>query len=295
MPRLVGVGNADTVQQRARFFGYKRAYLGYCRVYLESDAADAYRRYVTHEEDIREQMVLLRDRGLPLNAWKREFLLTRSLQPTRDNVLDLPYMRFSFGGQWYSPKIPHDTSEVTSANRAAVRAFMAGVTLAPDAGDERRTAMQRHLVATGLPLSVVYERLLTEYRVAHPSESQKYTSLLLRLALYMIDNPQATCTVYAMSRATDGSAVRERPVNTSGELTSYLFQGEHPASGQATARGSIYPGDVHLPSPDDVQVQIHHLRLNRDGALVEDEVPTLAIRLPAGIDDLVVQAQGGAP
>ena len=113
----------------------------------------------------------------------------------------------------------------------------------------------------------------------------------------IVDEPCATRPPFELidSEHADGSAVRERPVNTSGELTSYLFQGEHPASGQATARGSIYPGDVHLPSPDDVQVQIHHLRLNRDGALVEDEVPTLAIRLPAGIDDLVVQAQGGAP
>ena len=32
MPRGIGVGNADTLQQRARFFGYKRRYLGICRV-----------------------------------------------------------------------------------------------------------------------------------------------------------------------------------------------------------------------------------------------------------------------
>ena len=35
MPRGPGVGNADTIQQRARFLGYKRSYLGYCRVFLE--------------------------------------------------------------------------------------------------------------------------------------------------------------------------------------------------------------------------------------------------------------------
>ena len=155
--------------------------------------------------------------------------------------------------------------------------------------------MQRHLVRTGLPLTDVYERLLTEYRLARPGESQKYTSLLLRLQLYMADHPDATCTVYLMNRVVNGSAIRQRPVNASGELTSYLFQGEHPASGQSVARGSIYPGDVHLPSPDDVQVQIHHLRLEQGGTLVEDDVPTLAIRLPAGIDDLVVQPQGGTP
>src|SRR5262249_4401013 len=46
MPRGVGVGNADTVQQRARFFGYKRRYLGYCRVYLEQGTLTAFQNYV---------------------------------------------------------------------------------------------------------------------------------------------------------------------------------------------------------------------------------------------------------
>lgn len=30
MPRNKGVGNADTIQQRARFFGYKKDYIGFC-------------------------------------------------------------------------------------------------------------------------------------------------------------------------------------------------------------------------------------------------------------------------
>ena len=38
MPRGIGVGQADTVQQRARFYGYNRGHLGYCRIYLETAA-----------------------------------------------------------------------------------------------------------------------------------------------------------------------------------------------------------------------------------------------------------------
>jgi hypothetical protein len=53
MRRGVGARRADTVQQRARFFGYKRQYIGYCRVFLEQDVANAFARYVRHEEDIR--------------------------------------------------------------------------------------------------------------------------------------------------------------------------------------------------------------------------------------------------
>jgi hypothetical protein len=40
MPRGLGMGNADTVQQRARFFGYKRSYLGQCRIFVGPDVTD---------------------------------------------------------------------------------------------------------------------------------------------------------------------------------------------------------------------------------------------------------------
>lgn len=288
MPRLVGVGNADTVQQRARFFGYKRRYLGYCRVFLETAAATAYRRYVTHEEDIRSQLAA--HRGRPLSEWKREFLLTQALKPTRDNVLDLPYMRVNFGG-WFLPKTPHDTATITAANRAAVSAFVQVADLRPDDGDPRRTAMQRHRVRFGLTLDVVYEQLLTQYRLTRPSESARYTSLLLQLQRYSEENPDARCTVYDMSRGADAHLTRDRPVDDTDALTTYLFQGAHPVA-RAT-RGSIYPGDSNLPSPDTIQVQIHHLRLERNGELVEDDVPTLAVSVPPMPDDLIVQPQGG--
>src|SRR5258708_14812850 len=55
MPRDAGDWNADTIQQRARFFGYKAQYLSLCRLYLHPDVIRAYRAYVRHEEDIRSE------------------------------------------------------------------------------------------------------------------------------------------------------------------------------------------------------------------------------------------------
>ena len=56
MPRGIGVGQADTVQQRARFYGYNRGHLGYCRVYLEAAARDAYQVYIDHEDRLRRSL-----------------------------------------------------------------------------------------------------------------------------------------------------------------------------------------------------------------------------------------------
>ena len=56
MPRGLGIGNADTVQQRGRFFGYKQSYMGLCRVFVGPDVRRAFRDYVEHEEDVRGEL-----------------------------------------------------------------------------------------------------------------------------------------------------------------------------------------------------------------------------------------------
>lgn len=90
MPRGAGVGNADTVQQRARFFGYKRSYLGFCRVYLEQGTVDLFDAYVVHEEDVRDQLKQLQADDRSLKEWKRAFILDKRLKPCRQSVLALP-------------------------------------------------------------------------------------------------------------------------------------------------------------------------------------------------------------
>lgn len=282
MPRSVGVGNADTVQQRARFFGYKRQYLGYCRVFLEADTRDAYASYVRHEEHMREQLSAHRQRGEPLSDWKRTFLLAPNLRPTRDEVMDLGYMRYNFSNDWYAPKLPHESEEVTAANRNLVSDFLGNLTLRQDPGDGRRTPVQVNLIANGVPLETVLEQLLMQFRVIRQSESQRFTALRIQLRQFLERTPHATATVYVMSRGVDPQAVRMRPVSETGELTTYLFQGANPATG--------YPGDRELPTADPVRVQIHHLRLEHNRQLVANDVPALGIRLPAGMrDDVVVQ------
>ena len=79
MPRGIGVGNADTVQQRARFFGYKRSYLGYCRLYLEQRTLSAFQSYVEHEEDIRRQLEAIQQANRPLNELEAGLRSRKSL------------------------------------------------------------------------------------------------------------------------------------------------------------------------------------------------------------------------
>src|SRR5262249_17876587 len=100
MPRPLGGGNADTLQQRARFFGYKRAYFGYCRVFLDPGVMNAFQLYVESEEHVRKLLAEHQDQGLTLRKWRRMFKLDNQLRPTRRNILPIEPRRYNFAGRW---------------------------------------------------------------------------------------------------------------------------------------------------------------------------------------------------
>lgn len=275
MPRGIGVGNADTVQQRARFFGYKRSYLGFCRVYLEQSTHRAFQRYVEHEEDMRRQLEDIRDSGRSLNEWKRAFVLDNALRPCRHNVLEFDYIRGRFSDTWVAPRVVLATDVVLRANRQTVADFLAATQFEDDDGHPDRTDAQRHQLATGLSLRDVLEQLLIPMRITSSRDSQQTTGLLLQLSRALENDPDEPCAIYRMSPAIR----RERGIDGSGEVTN-LFQGQAPVNPPAR-RGEIYPGDRAIREDDQVTVQIHTLDLTRDGGVVCENVPVLAVWVPA--------------
>lgn len=86
MPRYTkGATNADTIQQRCRFFGYKMDYIKSCRVFLPGNSIANYLNYVKHEEELRSTLAS----SDSLEAAERKVLLSPSLRPTRANVLPI--------------------------------------------------------------------------------------------------------------------------------------------------------------------------------------------------------------
>lgn len=123
MPRHPGVGNADTLQQRGRFFGYKRSYLGFCRIYLEQQVLTAFEDYVVHEEEMHRQLLDVRNRGLPLTEWKRAFILSPALRPCRANVIRYDYARGTYSNSWFAPRFVQSAEAVRAENFEVVERF----------------------------------------------------------------------------------------------------------------------------------------------------------------------------
>ncbi|MEI8348707.1 MAG: Z1 domain-containing protein [Candidatus Omnitrophota bacterium] len=292
MPRPLGGGMADTLQQRGRFFGYRASYFGLCRVFLPRDVIDAFRAYVEHEHDLRDRLLGFEQNGRPLTEWPRMFILDPSLRPTRDSIIDIAYRWGIIGNDWSWPRSPHVTAESSASNTQVIDAFTSNVAFQEDEGNPQRTEHQKHLVTTGLELRMVLHDLLMKFQFRSIEDSRQFTAVLSLLQRIVEQNANASASVYLMS----GRRTRERRVDSEDRLgkVSTLFQGAHP-SVSGPRRGSIYPGDAAIKASQGVTVQIHTLKIIRENGEQRENVPAIAVWIPNDLArPILIQPQGGA-
>lgn len=275
MPRGRGVGNADTIQQRARFFGYKANIQGYCRIYLESNIRDAMVAYVRHEEAIRESLLKLEQTGTPLTAWRREFVLSPLLNLTRGNVYDSPVVRVAAATSgWTWPRFAYITDDTVKDNRLVFKEFRDGVNAL------KSEPFEGHDAYRGVVLNTV-RNLLADYRTATPSDAIKFVAARERLDVILQANPGAVADVFDMI-----GGERKFRAGTKQKGIDQILQGPG-SSGK-------YPGDRSIIAKDRVTVQLHQVEVRFAEGLRIESVPVLAIRFPEGLgppvdQDIVLQ------
>jgi hypothetical protein len=287
MPRGPGLGNADTLQQRARFFGYKRGYFGHCRIFLETDVLDAFRAYVEHEEQMRSELIRIRNDGLPLARWKRNFILDARLRPCRANVITYAYVRGNFSEDWFFPRAFLWPQNVIDENKQVIDAFIARHNFAPDQSYPSTQPAQQHMICATANLSDAIENLLVPYRVMDAGDTNEQIGLLLQLQSALDQNPNETVSLHIMRPNYRAS----RTLDVNGRIASIrrILQGPTRAAGG----GYSYPGDFVFKDNNRVSIQFHRLDLddaNRQRVL--NEVPLVAVWVPSRMDvDWLAQFQ----
>ena len=287
MPRGPGVGNADTVQQRGRFFGYKRSYSDLLRAWLNSGTADAFRHYVKHEDAMWESLAALDRDGRELKTWRRAILLDSSLSPTRRAVITLDVDDVQLAG-WVLTQthVYGSPAGPTAAGRSVLDGLRA--TASADARD-RRPGVRNVVVRTSW--SVLVE-VLADWRAAADEKDRLYAILL---ALGTLDGDTAVDVIFMNSGATRDrgpSPVSRDVLVRSGWVLeeiddvealeiANLMQGPDPAD------GSTYPGDRQFVSHDAVTLQIHELAVETSPG-GRTRATSLAVHLPTVLRDRVI-------
>ena len=140
MPRSEGMGMADTIQQRGRFFGYKRRYLDLLRGWFNEGTKDIFQNYVEHEKVMHDELRELDENKLPLKEWRRRFLLDSNMKPTRKSVISLKTHRRTLeGGFIFKQERLYDKNLAKLANQTLDQFKELFDDAIPDENDKRDT------------------------------------------------------------------------------------------------------------------------------------------------------------
>ena len=301
MPRSLATGQIDTTLQRARFFGYKGNYLGYCRVWVDQNNIDAYRAIIEHEEDVRRRLEEYDLNNKHLNEWDREVVKNRILRLTRPNIIYDDLNRDYFGSEWFIIKAPHDSDSIIEFNKEVIFNFFNSnfQSFNLNEGHLDRTELQKHLVAE-LPLDDTLQYLLNRLKFTKETDSQTFSSLRGIINSFLNENNDETCLVYIMSAEKSDTeilqTIRSRQLNDSNDIQQ-LFQGANTKT-RLYQRGEVYPGDREIRDTDKLTIQIHRLRLtdkegndilDDNGNVVYSDVPSIAVWIPETIGKDIIR------
>lgn len=249
MPRGTGVGNADTIQQRARFFGYKRAYAKFCRAWLAAETEAAFSRYVEHERYLRKELGVLEKEGKGLKGWKRKMLLDPSLKPCRRAVVGLPHLHSRVPGEkWMRfERLARLEDDGAAENRKLVTQLVTTPQLAWQEHPDDPRPKNRHQVATA-PLAQVIDRFLAPW-VAHPLDRITLNQLLLVLGAGLDDSPDELVDIVWMR----GGLRRERRLLSTDDGSVLNLQEGY----RLGERGDGYTGDASFRAQDRLTLQLY--------------------------------------
>ncbi|MBW5435303.1 hypothetical protein FXB41_11075 [Bradyrhizobium canariense] len=281
MPRGVGVGNADTIQQRARFFGYKRSYLGLCRIFIEQGLKTAFEDYVEHEQTMRAELKRIERIGENLRTWRRRLILDPSLHPCRRSVVSDPYTRTRAGGGWTQQRGALLTASARQGNAETIASLMRDLRFLADTSYLSKETAQRHQIAESVEMQRIIDALV-EYRFEDPRDTAAFTGLLVTIGEAFRRDPTLTAAVYRMRPEASG----RRDINADGTIENFL-QGR-------TDRPGGYPGDTFFQKPDRLSVQLHSYDLRIGKKVVATAAPLIVFYVPPSLArDWLIQVQAG--
>lgn len=271
-----GPSNADTVEQRARWFGYKADYIDLCRVFATGKILKQFYSIRDHETDLWETVKLANLQGKKFKDIPRIFILSRDMRMTRTNVAKTKQFVFNF---WNFQRAYQDQDECIKSNLQVISDFKHAHSsnLKKFVISDRS---QPHSYLEDLDFEEVNFTLLQKFEF--PTESLLNRFVATKLQKILKDNGiDPKIDVYWMR---DGGLPATHPV-IDGEVGEYMV-GRRP---QDKNKPQIYAGDRYITKSDRLQLQIHNIQ-KKDTNIVS---PTLALFIPqeymSKITDLVIR------
>ena len=271
MPRYTkGATNADTIQQRCRFFGYKMDYIKSCRVFLPEISITNYLNYIKHEEELRSTLASCDT----LEAAERKVLLSPNLRPTRANVLPIWVVNTRMSGM--NALQAFSSRPTIERNDQIVSDFL-------QKHEGQWTVRQdTTLYRTHRWLRLDIEeaiQLLSDFQFKNWPDAQRKADTI-RYLRYLAEAPgdDHISYVYFYQMAFGAPAIERNfdPIERRLAANTQIFAGPSSASDSTN-----YPGDAKIVGGHEtLSFQLYHIRLKGAELDYPKEAYTMAIYVP---------------
>jgi len=283
MPRGRGGGNVDTIQQRGRFFGYKKSYLQLLRGWVSQDLNSAYENIVETESEMRKELESFDNNSFQLQDWVRNMIMAEGLSPARKNVLSMRYSMLDLkDNSWFQQKRLFDP--VLASLQGDVKDQIVDLMK-----NSEITNLDNRMNSTRHKKTLVTIPELLELLVDWPRSGEDrvtFNKHLVLLSKYAESHKDTNATIFFMNQLEVG--YRSAITGSIGERKYWQINNLHEGR-NSTSKGA-YVGDSAIRSTDSITVQIHKIAPRNDRAATPDS-PLFAIALawPNGFRKRVLQ------
>lgn len=266
MPRYtMSATNADTIQQRCRFFGYKMDYIKSCRVFLPQVSISNYFDYLDHEEELRSTLGSCDS----LAAAERKILLSPRLKPTRQNILPISVVNTKLKGMNVTQAFT--SNELINNNILFIQNFIEQHKGKFDIKYIYTTADRTH---RGFKMTIDEAiEFLDNFRFGNFQDAMRKASTIRYLRYLAGDNQ--IHFVYFIQMAYNAPARKRDFDFDKRKIKSDLFAGQ-----SSETDSTDYPGDRKIVGDDSITIQLHHLYFEGRPLDFPEHAYTLAINYP---------------
>jgi hypothetical protein len=276
MPRGRGGGNVDTIQQRGRFFGYKKGYQELLRGWMSADLMVAYRDIVETEKEMREELEAFDRNALQLQDWRRNMFMAYGLAPTRKNVISMNHTFLDLkDNSWFQQKRLFDPilESLQSGIEESVQNLFKD---SEESNLDNRTNSKKHSkIIIALPE-------LLDLLIDWPIVGEDRISLdkhILLLSKFSRNESQTHAEVFFMNQLEP----RERSAEKQSEGNRRYWSINNLHEGRNSSSKGAYIGDAAIRSTDAITLQIHKVSPRVDKASdSENSVYAIALAWPNG-------------
>lgn len=261
----------DTIEQRARAFGYRTNLLPYCQFFATARTRKTLRGIVHTEDDLRANLRDFIENDRTVSDWAHELglFLPQGTKPTRDSVMP-SLSKFNPDGDWFALRKPYIDEESKAQNLKIMDSF--GIFSAPYKNYQRLDFRTLEI-----PLGDLLAKVIGPWNLNQSSPGWRHEEIIE----YLSRRPDLDKNAYIllMGNVDDPLKPRQRKwVQDTGFIN--LFQG---ADIRQDNPGHDYQGDRKAGllqfGEDSVILQIHHVtRRNFD----DKDLYTLAIYIGDG-------------